>query len=100
VTEGPAERSRRRSGGAGLRDWPLAAATLSGWLRQKASSSGIDGVLAGAILVVVQQSAHLLTEVGSELERATSAPATPARKPRRKPAGSTRPRVRKTKLSD
>lgn len=51
-------------------------------------------------MVVVQQSAHLLTEVGSELERATSAPATPARKPRRKPAGSTRPRVRKTKLSD
>jgi hypothetical protein len=78
----------------------LAAVTLSGWLRQKSSSSGIDGVLAGAILVAVQQSAHLLMEVGSELERATSPPADHARRARHNPTGSARPRARKTKLND
>ncbi|MHB8313900.1 MAG: hypothetical protein ACYDD0_11495 [Candidatus Dormibacteria bacterium] len=78
------------------------AGAVGGWLRKRSERSGLESEVARRMLDVLRHSARLLNQVGTGLERAIDPPASPATRPRRRPAATgkaaaRRPRARKSK---
>ena len=72
LKERPTRPGRGIPGSSLAAAWPLAVSVLGGWLKQQSRRRGPLGGAAGVAVVVVNRSASLLTEVSSEVARATA----------------------------